>query len=241
MAQPNPYTQGLMAGASAPVDPNNPGGTFADLVAGKYGPGGTGFAPGTQFKFIDDGGLSGLMDNIIKFGAIGGSAATGAAGGVGLLGPGNSGLSLAQSGLASVGGLGDTAGSLASLGTTAPEISNFTPPNIQQPPVLDTSGMAPLNIADAGAGLGTGGSLVSSLSKAKTAIDRVKLAQQLLNVVGGGGGPGSPSQQGMVGGTLVGQGSGGLTGNMKMMLQANAQAQMNGQPLPFPGLGGMGR
>jgi len=73
----------------------------------------------------------------------------------------------------------------------------------------------------------------SSLSKAKTAIDRVKLAQQLLNVVGGGGGPGSTGQQGMLGGTLVGQGSGGLTGNMKMMLQANAQAQMNGQPLPF--------
>jgi len=42
-------------------------------------------------------------------------------------------------------------------------------------------------------------------------IDRVKLAQQLLNVVGGGGGPGSTGQQGMLGGHAGGAGLGGLT------------------------------
>lgn len=70
-------------------------GPFMDLVnTGNY-------LPGQQFKQINDGGLFGLIDNLIKFGAIGGSAAVGAAGGAGALGPGNSGLSLAESGLTS--------------------------------------------------------------------------------------------------------------------------------------------
>ena len=96
---------GLVDQPTAGVDPNNPGGTFADLVSGKYGPGGTGFAPGTQFRFINDGGLTGFMDSLIQAGAIGGSAAVGGLGAGGVLGPGNSAMSLGQSGLASAGGI----------------------------------------------------------------------------------------------------------------------------------------
>ncbi len=69
--------------------------------------------------------------------------------------------------------------------------------------------------------------------------NNLKLAKNLLNIVGGGQ-PGSAQPHGMFGGTLVGGGNQGLTGNMKMMLEANAQARMNGQSLPFPGFGGMG-
>src|SRR6266403_1310103 len=77
--------------------------------------------------------------------------------------------------------------------------------------------------------------------------NNLKLAKNLLKTgyqMMGGQSQQQPGQQqsGLGLGTsgASGAGIGGLSNNLKMMLEANAQARMNGQQLPFPGLGGMG-
>jgi hypothetical protein len=65
----------------------------------------------------------------------------------------------------------------------------------------------------------------------------IKLGKSLLQNISGGGSPGNP-QQGMFGQTQVQQGGGVTNSLLKMMLEANAQAKLNGQPAPFSGVGG---
>jgi hypothetical protein len=94
----------------------------------------------------------------------------------------------------------------------------------------------------------TGSSLLSGspgaagLGASLTNADKLKLAKNLLSL-GQNMATGQQTKvnngvvSSGVGGTIAG---GGLSGNLKMLLEANAQAKLNGQPLPFPGLGGMG-
>ena len=63
----------------------------------------------------------------------------------------------------------------------------------------------------------------------------IKLGQKLLGNISGGGYPGNP-QQGMFGQTQLQSGGGQMNSLLKMMMLANAQAQMNGQEAPFPGV-----
>lgn len=194
---------------------------------------------------------TGLVDNLIKYGAMAGSAVAGGAGalGYGSAGPGASALGGSADAIGGAAGGAAAGGAAAGGGAMtfdpsgmADQIAATAGQNVAPQLATDASNIAAAGDAGITADIGSGGSsLLSSLNSAKTTYDRIKLANQLLKIVGGNATGPSQQQQGMFGGTLVGQGSGGLTGNMKMMLQANAQAQMNGQPLPFPGLGGMGR
>jgi len=75
--------------------------------------------------------------------------------------------------------------------------------------------------------------------------NNIRLAQGLLKLGQTIGAPGSLSKTpgqtgGMAGSGGVVAGGGQLIDNLSMMLQANAMAKMNGAPLPFPGLGGLG-
>jgi len=236
-----------------------------------------------------------FIDNLIKYGAIAGTAAVGAMGAANAVAPGTFATSAGPGASALGGSAADIGSGAGGLGATVPsEISNFAPTPVDTSGITDVSsvlGNNPVNIAGGG-GLASGfaggqyldplasgpqagvpgstgtfsqGAPISSgangleytgaapaydvaptlpssafSSSALSTADKLKLAQQLLklgqtfttqpqvgrNQVGAGGG--------------IAQGAAGLMGNMKMMLEANAQAKMNGQPLPFPGLGNMG-
>lgn len=71
------------------------------------------------------------------------------------------------------------------------------------------------------------------LNLGKTALQGTPVGQQRVGSPAAGVGAGAPGG--------FGQGVNGLSDNLQMMLLANAQAKMNGQPLPFPGMGGMGQ
>jgi hypothetical protein len=191
-------------------------------------------------------GGTGLVDNLIKAGAIlGGGAALGGS----LAGLGNQ-TSLApafdaaptldasvfSAGAPEVGTAGSAAGGMtfdnaglvqgisdSAAASSAPQLAG------------DLTNIAGQGASGLAADIGGGGLTSSQLNLAKNLLNLGKTALQGTPV-------GQPrvNSAGVGASSALGAGIGGLSDNLKMMLEANAQAQMNGQPLPFPGMGGMG-
>lgn len=201
-----------------------------------------------------------LVDNLIKYGAIAGGAVAAGAGamGYGSAGPGASAVGGSADVPGAASGLGDVAQSFPIAAQAPAQTSQLAPLSgyggsggmafdpsslVQGAADSANTSVGPQLAADQSAIAGQGmAGITADAANLGTAglstMDKIKLAQNLLKFgqqVTGGGATGQGTQPMRFSGQQL---AGGLSGNLKMMIEANAQAQMNGQPAPFPGLGG---